>query len=178
MADVDINWYSVMRKVKDAATPKIQNVIRADLEVLSEEFKNIMHKTIMYSPEMTPRESAVVADTGFDATDVHLISISFDGDKCLVTAQMNFDFTGDKTLVSLSPRKQVNDMVVMFNNGYPTNNVNPANPPQGYWHGFWLVIQPRAQAGAHFVTKATNEFVQLLRSRGYDVNYSIDGKYT
>lgn len=178
MADVEINWYSVMRKVKDAATPKVRRVINTDLQVLAEKFKTIMHTTIMHSPEMTSRESAVVASTGFEATNIHLISVSFNDSQCIIDAQMDFNFTGDKTLVSLSPGKQVNDMVVMFNNGYSDNNVDPERPPKGFWHGFWLVLQPDYKLGAHFVSKATDEFAQFLRSQGYDVRYLIDGKYT
>lgn len=178
MADTNINWFSIMRKVQDAAIPKVRIAMEAELQRLAEEFKNIMHDTIMFdTPEMTARESAVVADTGFDATYLNVISVSFNNKNCKITAKMNFDFTGDKMLESLSPTKQVQDMVVMFNNGYADNNVDPEHPPQGLWHGFWLIITPGFKVGSHFVSRATEKFVNLLTQNGYKVNYQIDGKY-
>lgn len=181
MSNVGINWASIERKIQDAATPKIRKELSmklpSEFQLLAEEFKKIMYETIMYSPEMTPRESAVVADTGFDLTRCYLVSVSFNKDRCLATVEMNFDFTGDKTLESISPNKHVEDMTVLFNNGYQDNNVDPDRPPFGKWHGFTLVIQPGFKLGAHFVSQATTKFVDRLRSGGLDVRYFINGKY-
>ena len=96
----------------------------------------------------------------------------------LIDAELGFDFDGDKSLVSISPNKKIDNLVALFNNGYPSgNNVNPKKPPMGMWHGIWLVIQPRTRMGAAFVQKAAKEFQEWAESQGMTVTYEISYEY-
>ena len=118
--------------------------------------------------------------TSFQKTGGTFVGYSVGKNGGTISYKMNFDFTGDKTLVSLSPYKSVHNLVALFNNGYPTNNVNPNRPIKGMWHGRELVIRPRSRQGAHFIGRAIQQFKQWCATyyREYKIDFEVNPIYS
>lgn len=172
--DATFNWSSIEKKI--GAGAKGSSALSVEAAALPPRFIQIMSESISDSVSrgaLTANEAAAVLSVPFECTKITTKSTSTG-----VLVEMGFSFMGEKTLVSISPGKTVGNLVALFNNGYNDNNVDPARPPRGMWHGKKLVIWPNAKTGAHFVGRAVQRFKNELTAQGCTVQATISGEYS
>lgn len=166
-----VNWDSISAKVASAASKKIKNAVKHDIEMMEYMLPTYMEAEILDNTIMTNGEAERALEVPLVSTGSTITSY-YDKSKVGTEFKIYFDFEGNKTLESLSPNKQVYDLIALFNNGYPTNNVNPDRPIRGTWHGKELVIYPKSKRGAHFIGRAIERFLQYVHTMSPD--YVID----
>lgn len=178
MANVIIDWGSISAKVGNKITAKAKRASSLKAKVLAKTFIDIMNQSIENSAWLTgPEKERVLANplvcTGATVTGVHTnseLGVEYG-------IELFFDFSGDKKMISISPKKYVHNLVALFNNGYASNNVDPERPPKGMWHGQFLIIRPKSKAGARFVENAVDTFKSLFNNQDVTVNAKISPEY-
>lgn len=173
-----VDWNSISAKVARAAASKIKCAVKEDIEMMEYMLPTYMEAEILDNPIMTDGEAERALEVPLKSIG-STITTYYDNSNVGVEFKIYFDFTGDKTLVSLSPNKQVNDLIALFNNGYASNNVDPDRPIRGIWHGRELVIYPRSKRGAHFIGRAIERFKKYVESTypGCKVDVQVNPNY-
>ena len=174
----EVNWDSISAKVASAAAKKIKKAIREDVEMMEYMLPVYMEAAILDNHTMTNGEAERALEVPLRSVGSTITSY-YDKSNIGVEFKIYFDFDGDKTLVSLSPNKEVHDLIALFNNGYPSNNVNPDRPIRGTWHGKDLVIYPRSKRGAHFIGRAIEQFKEYVNKAypGSDIDVQVNPNY-
>lgn len=180
MANYTINWNSVEGKVGKPLENKVRTAAVGLIpKVIGEKFVHIMDSVIANCAGISVNEAnrirqVPLVHTGSSVTGVHTnaeLGVDYGID-------LYFDFSGDMYLHSLSPRKYVHNLVALFNNGYPTNNIQPNKPIIGTWHGQTLILGPWQREGAHFVGKAIREFEVWAESQKIIVSSKVNPIYS
>lgn len=170
-----VNWSSIEAKIASAANNMYKNATPAAAERIASEMVFAMNDAINSSSELTSNEAARVSLVPFVhvGTDVNVLKGT--GGGVYHEYKLYFNFEGDKTMISLSPNKTVHDLIALFNNGYPTNNVDPEHPIRGMWHGNQIIIRPRSRKGAHFIGRA----LQTVKNNNpqYDISFKVNPNY-
>lgn len=178
-SDITVDWSAIEAKDGKAMEKKAGKAKKlAASKTIANKFIEIMVEEIGKSSKtITENEIKRILENKFKLTSSTPI-VGGSGKKTInVGFNLEFEFTGDKTLVSLAPGKHVENVVALFNNGYPTNNIDPKHPIKGYWKGRYLVLGPYSQQGAHFIGRALERFEKWAKSNGWTVTYTVDGIY-
>lgn len=176
MANVNINWDSINKKIDYDGYKKTSEKSTTLGYYLAGRFIATMKAAIDEAHGLTGNEKAVIQNHPIELVDCKTYA-DFRSKTPMIEIYLDFDFQGgSRSLVSISPNKQIYDAIALFNNGYPGgNNVNPKKPPRGIWHGKPLTIRPRARDGAHFIEHAITDFSYGLLNYGAQLrDYSID----
>ena len=155
-----VNWELIEEKINAVVDTKITKAPAGGPAgpPLSDLMIKKMREAIISSAGLTENERQRILSVPFVNTGIDTQILGSSNGLVSVIYKLYFDFEGDKTMASLSPNKSVHDLIALFNNGYPTNNVDPKHPIRGMWHGTMIVIKPRSRKGAHFIGKALQDF--------------------
>ena len=155
-----VDWESIEARISEVIDTKFASASAAGPAgpPLSDLMIKKMREAIISSAGLTENEIQRILSVPFVNTGIDTQIGRNSNGSVSVIYKLYFDFEGDKTMVSLSPNKSVHDLIALFNNGYPTNNVDPKHPIRGMWHGTMIVIKPRSRKGAHFIGKALQNF--------------------
>ena len=168
--DVTFDWASIGQKIGSKLEKKAKNVAKLDAQQLGDKFVDIMDTTIKNAVGLSYAEIERILETPLMFTGASINGVHANQEMGVdFSITLFFDFVGDKKMVSLSPKKYVHDLVALFNNGYPTNNIDDEHPIRGVWHGQPLTLYSWSRDGAHFVGKAIREFSIWAESQGIDV---------
>lgn len=168
---VIINEASLQAKLNKVSGSKAGRAAKLNSSLLASRLREMMIDEISAAGDLTGPERDRVLSVGITCSST---SASANGEQ-IVTIRL--DFSGDKTMVSLSPNKSVQNLVALFNNGYASNNIDPSRPIRGIWHGKMITIGPRSRSGAHFVQSAVEKFTNMLTSQGAIVHSTISPEY-
>ena len=175
----NVNWASITAKLNRVVARKVEAKVSRDLALLESEFISAMDSAVVNSPRLTGPESERVSLVPFTCTGKTFGSTQNFGGIVKTQLKLFFDFTGDKTMVSLSPNKSVYNLVALFNNGYASNNVSPDAPIRGMWHGHELVIYPKGRMGANFIGRAIQQFKDWCSAYypAYKLSFKVNPVY-
>lgn len=175
-----INYSQLDKKInkltKNTINKNAKKITAKVISSISKDLIQCINDAIQSSADLTTAEKDKLLSVPLKLTNKIKTQVNNkNGSEIFIS--LGFEFVGDRTMPSIEPGKHVYNLVALFNNGYPTNNITPGRPLIGYINGRKYIISAGSKRGAHFIGRGVQMFLDKCAVSYPDVEIRVNIGY-